>query len=83
MSLLKKANGLLQSIGGQAEGNFKIFAANSRTHVFLKAEGLPGAPAIDFSIDLPGELDSMVAEVGKMGVSAVLGNSSSDTSPTD
>jgi hypothetical protein len=83
MSLLQKAQALLHSVGGEAEGSFKIYAANSRTHVFLKANNLPGTPAVDFSIDLPGELDSMVAEVGKMGVSAILGNSSNDTSQTD
>lgn len=64
-------NKFLKSVGGEAEGSFKIYEANSRTHVFLKMENLPGAPACDFSIDLPGDTDKLVAQGLNYGLDAV------------
>lgn len=61
---VKKINQMLASVGGTAEGHFKIYPTNndgvSRTHLFLKADKLPLSPAIDFSVDLPGDTDNMV-----------------------
>jgi hypothetical protein len=60
-NIVSQINKALDSIGGAAEGNFKIFSANSRLHLFLKAEKVPGKPAFDISVDLPGDMDNMVA----------------------
>jgi len=64
IQVVQKINQLLSSVGGTAEGHFKVFSTNaggvSRTHVFLKADKLPLQPAIDFSVDLPGDTDNMV-----------------------
>lgn len=84
MSVVKTVNEFLDKIGGSAQGNFKIYATNSRTHLFLKAENLPGKPAVDFSVDLPGDLDSVVADVANAGLAASgLGNSSEGGSPSN
>lgn len=55
-------NQLLAKIGADAPGNLKIYPANSRVHVFVKADKLPGQPANDFSFDLPGDSDVMIAQ---------------------
>lgn len=64
IAIVQKINKLLDSIGGSAEGHFKVYATSnagvSRTHVFLKADKLPLQPAIDLSFDLPGDTDTMV-----------------------
>lgn len=79
MQIAKTVKGFLDSVGGSAEGNFKIYEANSRTHIFLKADKLPGAPAVDFSLDLPGDSDKLVAQGLRYGVDALQGN---DEPPT-
>lgn len=63
-NLVDKFNHTLEQIGAGPDKpeNFKIFSTNSRLHMFVKAEKLPFSPAVDLSLDLPGEADAFTAQ---------------------
>lgn len=75
MEIVKQINKALDSIGGTAEGNFKLYktrneAGETRTNLFLKAEKLPLKPSLTLSIDLPGDMDDLVVGGGNAMMNA-------------
>lgn len=71
---LDKFEEFLVKVGAEAPENHKLYSANSRLHVFVKADKLPGQPAADLSIDLPGETDAMTVQGMKFALDAARGN---------
>lgn len=83
--IVNKINNGLKKMGAdRAEGTFKMYEANSRSHLFLKAENLPGQPVIDISVDLPGDLDKAVMGGANALMNATgLGNAPEDSQPSN
>jgi|JI10StandDraft_1071094.scaffolds.fasta_scaffold68085_7 hypothetical protein len=55
-------NKMLAAIGAEGEGDFKVYPANSRIHVFVKAKKLPTEPTMALSFDLPGNSEELLAQ---------------------
>ncbi|TXH11956.1 MAG: hypothetical protein E6R03_13850 [Hyphomicrobiaceae bacterium] len=76
---IKAIQDLAKKLGAnKAEGSFKFYDTNnngeSRSHLILKCNNLPLKPAIDISLDLPGDSDKMVVQGLNYGLEAALGN---------
>lgn len=77
---IKAIQDLAKKLGAsKSEGTFKCYKTTSptgetRSHLLLKATNLPGDPAIDLSIDLPGDSDELFVQAANFGIDAALGN---------
>jgi len=75
VEIVRKINKALDSVGGTAEGNFKLYRTvnengETRTNFFLKAEKMYMKPSITISVDLPGNMDDLVVGGGNAMMNA-------------
>lgn len=54
-------NKMLATIGADEPGNLKVYPANSRLRVFVKASKLPSQPTAELTFDLPGDSEELLA----------------------